>query len=140
VDLIEQVAQRGLWDGELADWILTAESRSACRATAEHGVGIAMYDGFSFKRIGWGAGIVPTGLPPDFRARAKTQVRPVFDESLALNEVLSVAFDVCSDLYPSGLVSQDFDFGTHRPGHQLSIERLRVPGRRRSPKSASFSV
>ena len=57
-----------------------------------------------------------------------------------LSEVRSIAFDVCSDLYPSGLISQDFDFGTHRPEHRLDIERLRVPSRRRSVRSASLSA
>ena len=128
VALIADVAGSGVWEAEIADWTLTAERQPVGDAAGENGVGIVVFDGFSFKRTRWKAGSVPAGLPPQYLARAHAQVSPVFDGKLDLDEVRTIAFDVCSDLYRSGLISQVFDLGTHRPGNRLNIERLRVPG------------
>jgi hypothetical protein len=127
VALITRVARCGVWEFEIADWTLTAEHRPVCGVQGDHGVGIAVFDGFAFKRTSWEAGSVPAGLPARFVQRAHAQLRPIFAGGVTLREVRTIAFDVYTDLYCSGLLSRDFDFGTHRPGKRVSIERLCVP-------------
>ncbi len=129
VALITRTAMCGVWDYEIADWTLTAENKTACQVQRDHGVGIAIFDGFSFKHTRWQAGSVPAGLPPEFLVQAHALVRPIFDGEVSLREIRTIAFDVYSGLYQSGLLSQDFDFGTHRPGNRIRIERLRVSSR-----------
>lgn len=126
IALISRVARCGVWDLEIADWTLTGEHEWACPAEGDHGVGIAVYDGFAFKRNSWEAGSVPAGLPPLFIQRAHTLIQPILMRKVKLCEVRSVVFDVYSDLHESGLLSRDFDFGTHRPQRRLNIERLCV--------------
>lgn len=137
VALISHVSMCGVWEGEMADWTLTAEEEPSCPEAGRHRVGIAVYDGFAFKRTRWEAGSTPLGLSPEYVAHAADQLGPVFSEGLPLDDVRTVAFEVYSGLFPSGLVSQDFDFGTHRPGRRLAIERLRVPSRRK-PAGVAF--
>ena len=126
ISLITRVATCGVWDMEIADWTLTAERQSVCEAGADHGVGIVVFDGFSFKRTRWIAGSVPAGLPSEYLDRADARLRPIFDGETRLDELRTLVFDVYSDIYLSGLTSEDYDFGTHRPGCRLSIERVRV--------------
>ena len=128
IDLITRVAQPGIWDFEQADWTLTVEGSSGCTCHGEGGVGMTVFDGFSFKRSRWPTGSLPAGLPAEFVERASLQVEPVLAGRLSLSELRTIAFDVFSEIYGSGLISQDFHFGTHRPGKRLSIERLRVAG------------
>jgi hypothetical protein len=130
IALITQVAKCGVWEFEIADWTLTTEHRPVCGGVqGGHGVGIVVFDGFAFKRTPWEAGSVPAGLPAQFVQRAHAQLHPIFAGGVTLREVRTIAFDVYTDLYRSGLLSREFDFGTHRPGKRVSIERLCAPTR-----------
>ncbi|MBN1320518.1 MAG: hypothetical protein JXA87_06730 [Thermoleophilia bacterium] len=126
VSLILHTARCGVERGEEAEWTLTTEGRTPRQAGRGHRIGFTVFDGYLFRTTGWVAGSLPTDLPAEFVGRAADRVRPILERGHCLEEIQAIAFAVFSDLYPSGLVSADFDFGTHRPGGRLSIDRLHL--------------
>jgi hypothetical protein len=56
--------------------------------------------------------------------RASSVVKEVTDGRYSLDEIRVLVTQLYVELHPSGLVSADFDFGTHRPGRRFSIERI----------------
>ncbi len=125
--LIVQVAAEGVRRGERAEWTLTVERGPTRTAAIWSHVSVDVFDGFCLKPEWWIPGSLPHGMPAPLIERASECVKAVFDERRSLSEVCSIAVELYGDLYPSGLLSPDFDVGIHRPGRRISIERLRIP-------------
>ncbi len=124
--LIAQTASYGAMQGESAEWTVTVEPSSKAGPNAPSGIDFDVFDGFHFRPKWWIPGSLPSGLPSHFVEQTSSCLRSVLDEKRSLEEIRGIARRLYSDLYPSGLVSPMFDFGTHRPGGEITIERLYV--------------
>jgi hypothetical protein len=124
--LIAQTAAHGAMQGESAEWTMTFEPSRGASPDMPPEVDLDVFDGFHFRPKWWSPGSLPSGLPSHFAEQAASCVKSVLDEKRPLEEIRGVALRLYSDLYPSELVSPAFDFGTHRPGGEIVIERLQV--------------
>ena len=103
---------------------MTCECHSQYDDGEERRIGFEVFDGFSFKSRSWVAGSVPTGLSDPFLLHASSIVKRVIEGRYAIEGIRAFVIGPYVDLYPSGLVNSDFDFGTHRLGRRLSVERV----------------
>ncbi len=122
--LIAQTAAVGVMNGEQAEWTMTVERSAENDGGHPSSVGFRVFDGFYFKPGWWTAGSVPAGLAEPLVERAATTVRGIIEERCLLDEIRTLVIQLYVALYPSGLVGPDFDYGTHRPGRKISIERV----------------
>jgi hypothetical protein len=136
--LIAQTAAAGILDGEQAEWTMTLERGSGPSKDEPSPIVFEVFDGFALKPDWWIAGSVPTGLSEPFVRRASSLVKQVIEGSFSLDGIRALVLQLYVDLQPSGLVSCDFDFGTHRRGRRLSIERISAADLLGSPTSDVF--
>jgi hypothetical protein len=122
--LIAHTAAAGILEGEGAEWTMTYERGPGFAETEAPRIAFEVFDGFAFKPQPWIAGSVPTGLSEPFVLQASGMVKRVIQGHYSIEQIRALVTGLYADLHPSGLISSDFDFGIHRAGRQLSIERL----------------
>lgn len=122
--LIAHTATLGFLAGERAEWTTTFEPPTQGDEGAPPHIRFEVFDGFSYKPEWWTAGNLPTGLGEPFLGQACSEVRRITEGRFSIKEIRSLVIDLYVRLHPSGLISDSFDFGTHRPGRLLSIERV----------------
>jgi len=127
--LIHQVAASAP-AGLQAEWTLSVERAPKAGDSGAHGIAFQVFDGRHLRPNSWVPGNLPCGLFDEQVERITRSVRSFYEQPRSLDEVRSVALALYRDIHRSGLVSREFDFGTHRPGKCISIERLEVPRRR----------
>jgi hypothetical protein len=122
--LIAHTAALGILRDERAVWTLTYESCAQGEGEAAPSIGLDVFDGFTFRPRPWIVSSVPTGLSEPFVLLASGIVKQVGEGRYSIEEIRELVVGLYVDLLPSGLVSSDFDFGAHRPGRRLAIERV----------------
>ena len=64
--------------------------------------------------------------PQGLVERVSRAIKALLAEPLSLGEIRPLALELYREVYCSGLVSPQFDLGTHRPGGRITIERIEV--------------
>lgn len=113
-------------EGDYAEWTLSVERRSASDPVGKKGVGFQVFDGHRLRPDSWVPGNMPRGLSERLDERVSCAIKALLAEPLSLGEIRPLAVELYREVYCSGLVSPQFDLGTHRPGGQITIERIEV--------------
>jgi hypothetical protein len=113
-------------EGDYAEWTISVERRDASDPAGGRVVGFQVFDGHRLRPDSWVPGNLPRGLSQGLVKRLSATMKALFAEPLFLESIRPLAVELYSEVYRSGLVSPQFDFGTHRPGGDIIIERMEV--------------
>jgi hypothetical protein len=121
--LLVDTTARWMAKGERADWVMSFESPGGEPSVMAAPVSLAVVDNLQLKPA-WMPVNLPQGLEDSEAAVIRERLEALSKLPMTITQALEAGRDIYGQLHANALVSSEFDFGTHKPGHQVDVVRM----------------